>query len=485
MSSENPKTLIISWINDNSLYWLCWPQYVASELTNAWVETRVLWLSENAEFETIISYIRNYFGESKIIIWFSSIENTESIIIDIAKHINHQWGVAYLWWVNSRSDYIWEENSHFFSNRFQGYSNIFDFAINGNWLQTVWVVKKILQNKNYSWLPWIIKKENNWELIENTSINPPIDLSKIDWSNLDTITIKWLIRNYQIKIWTIVWRMWCHYSRKTIISPWEIPYNWRNECWNESIPIISKWCSFCTETQASNINNWLTLSSENIRKQILNLPNDNNWNKIPFYLLDQNPRQNLDTIIKLELDEKVWINSISFNSRVDSIDSLRFISTLMDARQLKIQMQLKTIWIESFNQSTLDNLWKWTSVKKNLEAIKLCRAFDNRKLASYYITNVNNNGLSAHSLIFPTPWDTVESMQNQIKIITANGFQKDFFPGKDSYIPLVIHHWDPLWEWIRKIEERSWKQFERNWCNIKWISANDPRLTLSNNLFLN
>ncbi len=230
-----------------------------------------------------------------------------------------------------------------------------------------------------------------------------------------------------------------------------------------SIEITQKGCSFCdVATDKGYVGN---IKDAAISEQLKLLPETNDFEKIPFELINENPIPKLSSILKSADSLSLNLSQINLTLRADYFlnNFDKFKNTLRTAKKLKIKILIASIGFESFDNTILRNLNKGVTAETNIEAVKKLRLLKNKFPNTLFYKREDG---ANHGFIHPTPWDSSISQHNINNIVARYNLALDILPNHST--PLIIHHASSLADWARQIEIEHGIKFSRHGSTIGW-----------------
>jgi hypothetical protein len=195
-----------------------------------------------------------------------------------------------------------------------------------------------------------------------------------------------------------------------------------------------------------------------VLSQIRNIPLVNG--KRNFYLSHQNPFPLLPTLIEHAEDiGNIHLMSLPGFIRTHA-DRVR--STIIQAQERGIVLDLSCVGFESFTPNVLRNLNKNTSVEHNMREIEIMLDLADT-FPNFNITP------GCHGLIVPTPWHTSQDLAREFALLTEKDWLKRIYGGTIFERQLRITHTGNLSNWIRFVEENAEVTYRRNrFGQIEW-----------------
>jgi hypothetical protein len=144
----------------------------------------------------------------------------------------------------------------------------------------------------------------------------------------------------------------------------------------------------------------------------------------------------------------------------NQVDRVR--STIIQAQEKRITLDLSCIGFESFTPNVLRNLNKDTSVEQNMSEIEIMIDLEDN-FPNFNITP------GCHGLIVPTPWHTSDDLAKEFTLFTEKDWVKRIYGGAIFGRQLRITHTGDLSNWIRFVEENARVTYKRNrFGQIEW-----------------
>ncbi len=470
MSLIKKKFVIISGYFDNESYGLLGPQMAATiiqEKTD--YECIVIALSNNFNKANLKKALSKYFGTTQNenvipIVGFSTLGGRLDLF-EFAKELKSEGTITILAGPQAGVDYIGEQEKDIFPHRFQGFTDNFNFAIQGPAEQITPFLKADIDTIDFESLdfnyPGFIYRNNLGKIINN----PPApfiskNLSKVSWDNIFILKNSSL-KPLKISSAQILQQIGCPYASVSKKINIDYPEVLSNK--GDFVKIDQKGCSFCdVAADKGFIGN---LSEKTILEQLELLPETEDLKKIPFELINETPVTKLKVLLHLAKSNNIKLSQINLTLRADNLISNieKFKDCLITATKNKVQILISSIGFESFDNTILKNLNKGVTAQENIEVIKKIRSLAYEfKGVFYYMRKDGAN----HGFIHPTPWDNDKVKQNTDVVVNRYNLAQDILPNHST--PLIIHHASSLGDWARQIEIKHGIKFARHGSTIGW-----------------
>ncbi len=474
MGLKKKKFVIISGYFDNESYGLLGPQMAATIIQeNTSYECIVITLSNNFDKTTLKKALTKYFNKTqdeniKSIVGFSTLGGRLDLF-DLAKELKSEGIITILAGPQAAVDFKGEREKNKFPHRFKGFSNCFNFAIQGPAEQIIPFLKSDIEtidlnslNFNYS---GFIYKNNSGKIISN----PPDQftdkyLSKVQWDNIFVFKSP-LFKPLTVSSAQILQQIGCPYASASKKIKIDYPETLSNH--GTYISLDQKGCSFCdVAADKGFIGN---LSDKAILEQLKQLPEKKNLKKITFELINETPVSKLESLLNLANSNKIKLTQVSLTLRADHLISNieKFKQCLKIAKKNNVKILISSIGFESFDNTILKNLNKGVTSQENIEVIKKIRSLAYEFSDTFYYKRKDG---ANHGFIHPTPWDNDETNQNTNTLINRYNIAQDILPNHST--PLIIHHASSLGDWARQIEVKHGIKFARHGSTIGWWQIN-------------
>ena len=404
--------------------------------------------------------LSGYFGKCPPVIGFSMLGGRDDLL-SLAKSFRAEGAITLLAGPQAGIDFTGETGCKQYPHRFQGYSNIFSFALQGPAQQ----ILPFLDNPNGdAWKkgPGIFTRDPTGNPIGNLPVKWDEGyLNRVDWQNIYRIADNGIVP-LTISTGQVVQQIGCPHAVKT--RELEIPYPASlDEAGEKKLSIPAKGCSFCDVAVDKSYCG--ALGTETVLEQIACLPDAPDGRKIPFELINENPLPGLPGLLTRIDETAVHVSSIHLTMRADwFVKGETHLHAALDmAVSMGVGIVLTSMGFESFDDGILNHLNKGLTAETNLKAVKLIRKLK-RNYPQHWGYRQNEGG--NHGFIHPTPWDTPASEAAMQRLMARHRLPLDILPPHST--PLVIHHASALADWIRAIEEKEKVRFERKGSVISW-----------------
>ncbi len=451
--SFKKKFAIICGYFSNESYGLLGPQMAATIIQeNTSYNCKVIAVPNKFNKILLIKILKDY-----PIVGFSTLGGRLDLFT-LAKELKDQGIITILAGPQAGVDYLGEADKHTYPHRFQGFSDNFNFAVQGPAEQ---IIPFLNSNLNSPDNPGFLYKDESGKII----INPAVPysskyLSSVNWDNIFYFDNSSLI---QLKISSaqVLQQIGCPHASKLNTIFMDYPQSLSEP--DSFTAIKLKGCTFCDvaidKGFLGNIN------AKAIKEQLKGLPEDNNSRKLPFELINENPVPKLESLFDYAESLKIKLSQINLTLRADYFIKTfnQFTKVLKKAENKKIKILVSSIGFESFDNTILKNLNKGVKAETNIEAAKKLR------LLGYQFQNTllySRQQGANHGFIHPTPWDTKETDNNNKTLVARYNLGKDILPNHST--PLIIHHASALADWARQIETDQKIKFSRHGTTIGW-----------------
>ncbi len=469
--NSNParkKFIIITGYFANEHYGLLGPQMAATIIQeNSSYDCIVLAVDNQYNKKNLLKTISDYFIKNgpvqRPVIGFSTLGGRQDLV-DLAGDLKKLGALTLLAGPQAGVDFTGELKSDEFPHRFKGFSNFFNFALQGPAEQILPFLDSDIDNMNFDCpdlnYPGFIYKDRAGKILATppSSFNSRY-LSRVNWSNIHILKGGKLI---PLKVLSaqIIQQIGCPYASLSKKVEIEHPDFLKSE--QSRVEISVKGCSFCDV--AADKGYMGTLPVKAVNEQLQMLPMQNN-KKIPFELINETPITKLESLMKSSYSLKVNLSRINLTLRADHLIANfdKFKNILKLARKEKIKILVSSIGFESFDNTILKNLNKGVTTEINIKAVKKLRMLEYEFKDTFYYSR--NDGAN-HGFIHPTPWDNKQTEGKINTEIKKYGLDGDILPGHST--PLIIHHACALGDWARKIELDHGVKFLRHGSTIGW-----------------
>ncbi len=345
-------------------------------------------------------------------------------------------------------DYVYlpEVGHRTHEHRFQGNTTEFDFLFEGPAEHIIPVLDDIQACKEYAGRPGVTTVRDS-EVVRGNQPKYCIDkLVEVDWGNL--LILGEGLNKREIQSGVVLAQRGCPYGSQSKLLAIDPPIG-------IDLPpyeIQTKGCSFC------HYGGPLTIPLKHVLSQIRNIPLANG--KRNFYLSHQNPFPLLPKLIE-QAEDIGTIHLMSLPGFIrNHADRVR--STIIQAQEKRITLDLSCIGFESFTPNVLRNLNKDTSVEQNMREIEIMLDLED-KFPNFNITP------GCHGLIVPTPWHTSDDLAKEFALLIKKDWAKRIYGGAIFERQLRITHTGDLSNWIRFVEENAGVTYKRNrFGQIEW-----------------
>jgi hypothetical protein len=268
----------------------------------------------------------------------------------------------------------------------------------------------------------------------------------VDWDNL--LILGEGLNKRKVQAGVVLAQRGCPYSLQSKLLPIDPPIG-------IDLPVYevqTNGCSFCRYGEP------LTIPLTHVLSQIRNIPLVNG--KRHFYLSHQNPFPLLPKLIE-QAEDVGTIHLMSLPGFIrDHANRVR--STIIQAQEKGISLDVSCIGFESFTPNVLKNLNKNTSVEQNMREIEIMLDLADT-FPNFNITP------GCHGLIVPTPWHTSDDLAKEFALLIEKDWAKRIYGGTICERQLRITHTGPLSNWIRFVEENARVTYTRNrFGQIEW-----------------
>jgi hypothetical protein len=465
MTSIKKKFIIISGYFSKESYGLLGPQMAGTII------------KENTPYDCIVVAVTNefikdelkktlnlYFGKTKPIIGFSTLGGRMDLV-EFAKELKNEGAITILAGPQAGVDFKGEIDNDIFSHRFQGFSNSFDFAIQGPAEQIIPFLNCDIDKIDFDNLtfdyPGFLYKKKSGEIQSYSPISFNSQyLSRVFWNNI-FIFKDTSLKPLNVSSAQILQQIGCPHASVIKQTSLDYPESIQKKC--APIKIDQKGCSFCDV--ASDKGYLGNINDKCVKEQLMQLPEQNNSKKIPFELINENPIPKLDMLIDFSSSLNIKLSQINLTLRADHLIKCfeKFKIFLKKAETKKIKILISSIGFESFDDTILKNLNKGVTARINIEAIKKLRILEYEFHGTLYYTREHG---SNHGFIHPTPWDNSETQNNTNTYVSRYNLANDILPSHST--PLIIHHASTLGDWARSIELNQGIKFSRHGSTIGW-----------------
>jgi len=345
-------------------------------------------------------------------------------------------------------DYVYlpEAGHRTHEHRFQGNTTEFDFLFEGPAEHIIPVLDDIQACKEYAGRPGVTTVRNS-EVVRGNKPQYCIDkLVDVDWGNL--LILGEGLNKREIQSGVVLAQRGCPYGSRLKLLAIDPPIGIDLSPYE----IQTKGCSFC------HYGGPLTIPLNHVLSQIKNIPLANG--KRNFYLSHQNPFPLLPKLIE-QAEDIGTIHLMSLPGFIrNHVDRVR--STIIQAQEKRITLDLSCIGFESFTPNVLRNLNKDTSVEQNMSEIEIMIDLEDN-FPNFNITP------GCHGLIVPTPWHTSDDLAKEFTLLTEKDWVKRIYGGAIFGRQLRITHTGDLSNWIRFVEENARVTYKRNrFGQIEW-----------------
>ena len=464
MRAKKQKLVIISGYFANETYGLLGPQMAATIIQeNTSYECIVLAITNDYDKIELKIALNNYFDVEKSIssqiVAFSTLGGRLDLF-EFAKELKEEGAITILAGPQARVDFQGEPENNDFPHRFQGFSDYFSFAVQGPAEQIIPFLRNDVDNQHFNY-PGFSYKDKSGKIITNLpdKFNSKF-LSKVIWDNIFILEGS-NINPLKIKSAQILQQIGCPHASVSKKTEIDLPAVISKD--QPSIKITQKGCSFCdVATDKGYIGN---IKETSVAKQLKLLPETEDFKKIPFELINENPIPKLGSILKIAESLNLKLSQINLTLRADYfIDNFdKFKKVLKTAKKFKIQILIASIGFESFDNTILKNLNKGVTVETNIEAVKKLRLLQYKFPGTLFYKREDG---ANHGFIHPTPWDNSLSQHNINTIVSRYNLAQDILPNHST--PLIIHHASTLADWARQIELEHDIKFSRHGSTIGW-----------------
>ena len=458
--SDKKMVIVTSFIKDET-YGLLGPQMAATIIQDHTPYGCIV-IAVTRDYEKIVlkNTLADYFGTARLIIGFSSLSGREDLF-DLAGELKAAGAVTILAGPQAAVDFAGEEGWRQHPHRFKGFSDNFNYGLQGPAEQVVGLLNR-LDGNDWSQTPGLLFSDRAGHLIQNPVNDWNEDyLGKVRWDNIYLNTEDG-IAPLNIETGQVLQYIGCPHAARTTSTDIDYPAALAGRQGGR-IKLSLEGCSFCDVAADKGYHG--KLNQEVVISQIHCLPKTRDGRRIPFELINENPLPILPDLLRAVNQLGIELSQINLTLRADwFISGVQHLKEALGlARELGVYVLLGSIGFESFDDTILRNLNKGLTVKKNIEAIRLIR-----KLKEEFHHQLGYSSLEGanHGFIHPTPWDSSETAATIQKNISLYGLQNDVLPPHST--PLIIHHASGLGNWIRKIEQREGLWFKRNCSIIEW-----------------
>lgn len=461
VDNHTDKMVIITSYFKDETYGLLGPQMAATIIDDhSPYACIVIAVTRDYDKVALKNTLADYFGAARPLIGFSALSGRDDLF-DLAGELKDDGAVTILGGPQADVDFSGEQDWREHPHRFRGYSENFNFGLQGPAEQVVGLLDR-LDGDDWSDIAGLLVVGRKGQVIRNPSNDwNEKHLGKVDWGNI-YITAPDGIVPLRVATGQVLQHIGCPHAARSI--PVEIDYpaaiSGRQ---GQRIRIPLNGCSFCDVAVDKGF--YGRISRETVISQIRCLPERADGRKIPFELINENPLPGLANLLKDVEQQGIRLSQVNLTLRADwlaaGIRQLR--TALAMAAENGIHVLLSSIGFESFDDTLLRNLNKGLSVAQNLEAIRRIRQLKGE--FPRHLGYAAGEGAN-HGFIHPTPWDTKETAAENQKNIVLYGLQNDILPPHST--PLIIHHASGLGDWIRAIEIREGIAFKRYGSIIGW-----------------
>jgi len=458
------KMVIITSYFKGETYGLLGPQMAGTIIEDYGAcECIVIAVTRKDDKTVLKKVLADYFAARRPIVGFSGLSGRQDLF-SLAEELRTEGAITILAGPQAGVDFSGEKSWRNYPNRFRGYSDCFDFGLQGPAEQAVPLLSRLDKDSGasisgllYSDPKGIVRK--NPSKVWNRNY-----LGRVRWNNIYLLGREG-ITPLNISTGQVLQQIGCPHASRITEPQIDYPAS-LGKGKVKKVKLALKGCSFCDVAADKGFHG--KLDTEAVLTQIQCLPETVDGRKIPFELINENPLPVIPHLMREVQSRDIGISQINLTLRADGLISglphLR--AALQVAGELGIYVLLSSIGFESFDDRILQNLNKGLTVQTNLQAIRLMRLL--KEEFPQHFGYSSREGAN-HGFIHPTAWDTAETSAEIQKIIYLYGLQNDILPPHST--PLVIHHASGLGDWIREIERRESVQFKRYGTVIGWWDA--------------
>ncbi|MEJ2025796.1 MAG: hypothetical protein P8Y00_12450, partial [Deltaproteobacteria bacterium] len=428
----------------------------------------------------------DFFGSQRPVIGFSTLSGRQDLV-HLAGALRNDGAITFLAGPQSDVDYGGEVDWKLHPHRFRGFSKEFSFALHGPAEQ----ILPLLNHRDGDLagpVPGHIQYTAEGKLLHHPE--QPWNsrfLGKVTWDNL-FILERSGFTPLKVSTGQVIQQIGCPYAARGKWIEIDAPVS-RVSKRGRSVRLFARGCSFCDVAVDKgfcgrvDMNTVLTqieglpagdevdkgfcgrVDMNTVLTQIEGLPAGDDGRKIPFELINENGCGELSAILRACRKRRMDLSRINLTVRADWFirSEGRLREALELARSLGTVIHLGSMGFESFDDTILKNLNKGVTAAANLRAVALIRRFKEDYPDHWSYSRSDG---SVHGFIHPTPWDTEETWKNIQSVFREHTLLLDIIP--DHSVPLIIHHASLLGDWIRKIEQKEGRLYNRLGTIIEW-----------------
>ena len=458
---KRKKMVIVASYVAGETYGLMGPQMAATIIEqNSPYDCIVVGITRECEAVSTREMLWDFFGSQRPVIGFSTLSGRQDLV-HLAGALRNDGAITFLAGPQSDVDYGGEVDWKLYPHRFRGFSKEFSFALHGPAEQ----ILPLLNHRDGDLVgpvPGHIQYTAEGKLLHHPE--QPWNsrfLEKVTWDNL-FILERSGFTPLKVSTGQVIQQIGCPYAARGKWIEIDAPVS-RVSKRARSVRLFARGCSFCDVAVDKGFCGRVDMDT--VLTQIEGLPAGDDGRKIPFELINENGCGELSAILRACRKRRIDLSRINLTVRADWFirSEGRLREALEHARSLGTVIHLGSMGFESFDDTILKNLNKGVTVAANLQAVALIR----RLKEDYpdHWTYSRSDG-SVHGFIHPTPWDTNKTWKNIQSVFREHTLLLDIIP--DHSVPLIIHHASLLGDWIRKMEQKEGKHYNRLGTILEW-----------------